>query len=219
MELGWKRRWSFLPQGLTPWRWRNSAWMMSKVQSAAYGSSLFPHLLLSVYMAIPVSGDTVLRSTCSQSQSHAPSCLQQGCWQWPIESYVWGPHGYPSVYAIWALILSKPYKNSGWPGHACQPSTINSPRDKDFKGAYQQPHKGLILETLDLQDLEEWPEPEQEQARELPLKWEHLFVHSDLDLGRTTLIKHKNEVTDQMPSKEHYQCIPLHMYNDVKPHL
>ena len=66
------------------------------------------------------------------------------------------------------------------------------------------PQKGWVLEALDLQGLGEWPKPEQEQARELLLKWEHLFVHSNLDLGKTALIKHKIEVTDWMPFKECY---------------
>ena len=82
-----------------------------------------------------------------------------------------------------------------------------------------QASKGWVLEALDLQGLTEWPESEQTQARELLLKWEHLFVHSDLDLGKTALIKHKIQLTDQMPFKEHYQCIPPHMYNDVRAHI
>ena len=36
--------------------------------------------------------------------------------------------------------------------------------------------KGWVLEALDLQGLKEWPESEQKQARELLLKWEHLFI-------------------------------------------
>ena len=44
--------------------------------------------------------------------------------------------------------------------------------------------KGWVLEALDLQGLSKWPESEQKQARELLLKWEHLFTHSDLDLGK-----------------------------------
>ena len=66
------------------------------------------------------------------------------------------------------------------------------------------PQKRWVLEVLNLQGLGEWPEPEQEQARELLLKWQHLFAYSNLDLGKTALIKHKIEVTDQMPFKEHY---------------
>ena len=81
------------------------------------------------------------------------------------------------------------------------------------------PQKGWVLEALDLQGLRERPKSEQEQARELMLKWEHLFACSNLDLGKTALIKHKIEVTDWMPFKEHYPCIPPHMYNDVRAHI
>ena len=82
-----------------------------------------------------------------------------------------------------------------------------------------KPHKGWVLEALDLQGLQEWPELKQKQARELLLKWEHLFACSDLDLGKTVLIKHKIELMDWMPFKECYQCIPPHMYNDVRAHI
>ena len=79
--------------------------------------------------------------------------------------------------------------------------------------------KGWVLEALDLQGLKEWPESEQEQARELLLKWEHLFVHNDLDLGKTALIKHKIRLTEQTPFKEKYRCIPPHMYDNVRSHI
>ena len=75
------------------------------------------------------------------------------------------------------------------------------------------------MEALDLQGLTEWPESEQNQARELLLKWEHLFAQSDLDLGKTALIKHKIQLTDQISFKESYQCIPTHMYNDMRAHI
>ena len=71
---------------------------------------------------------------------------------------------------------------------------------------------------LDLQGLGEWPKAEEEQARELLLKWEHLLTHSNLDLGRTALNKHQTEVTIvalQGPIPMH---IP-HINNDVKAHL
>ena len=65
----------------------------------------------------------------------------------------------------------------------------------------------------------EWLESEQKQARELLVKWEHLFTHSDLDLGKTALTKHKIKLTDQMPFKECYRCIPHHMYDDMRAHI
>ena len=75
------------------------------------------------------------------------------------------------------------------------------------------------MDALDLQGLQEWPESEQKQARELLLKWEHLFAHSNLDLGKTALIKHKIQLTDRTPFKECYQCILPHMYNDMRAHI
>ena len=51
------------------------------------------------------------------------------------------------------------------------------------------------------------------------VRWEHLFTHRDLDLGKIFLIKHWIELTDQMPFKECYWQIPPHMYNDGKAHL
>ena len=46
------------------------------------------------------------------------------------------------------------------------------------------PQKGWILEELNLQALEEWPEAEQQQARQLLLKWEYLFACSDPGHGK-----------------------------------
>ena len=82
-----------------------------------------------------------------------------------------------------------------------------------------KPQKGWVLEALDLQGLREWPKPEQEQARELLLRWEHQFAHSDLDLCKTALIKHKIEVMDWTSFNEHYQHISPHMYDDVRAHI
>ena len=75
---------------------------------------------------------------------------------------------------------------------------------RTFKESNPKSQKGWVLEALDLQGLKEWPESEQKQARDLLLKWEHLFACSDLDLGKTALIKHKIELMDWMPFKEHY---------------
>ena len=75
------------------------------------------------------------------------------------------------------------------------------------------------MEALDLQGLKEWPESEQKQARELLLKWEHLFAYCDLDLGKTAVIKHKIWLTEQTPFKERYRRIPPHMYNDMRAHI
>ena len=79
--------------------------------------------------------------------------------------------------------------------------------------------KGWVLQALDLQGLKECPESKQKQATELRLKWEHLFAHSNLDLGKTALIKHKIRLTEQTSFKERYRCIPPHMYDDARAHI
>ena len=79
--------------------------------------------------------------------------------------------------------------------------------------------KGWVLEALDLQGLKKWSESEQKQARKLLLKWEHLLAHSNLDLGKTALTKHKITLTDQMPFKEHYRCIPPHIYDNMRAQI
>ena len=79
--------------------------------------------------------------------------------------------------------------------------------------------KGWVLEALDLQGLVQWPESEQKQARELLLKWEHLFAHSDLDISKTALTKHKIKLTHQMPFMECYRHIHPHMYGAERAHI
>ena len=76
-----------------------------------------------------------------------------------------------------------------------------------------------ILEEFNPQGLEEWSKEEQDQARKLLVKWEHLFAHINLDLGKTSLNKHWIELTDWMPFKECYWWIHPQMYDYVKAYL
>ena len=43
-------------------------------------------------------------------------------------------------------------------------------------GSAHSPQNGWILEEMNLHGLEEWHDAKREQARELLLKWEHLFA-------------------------------------------
>ena len=72
------------------------------------------------------------------------------------------------------------------------------------KESNDKPQKEWVLEVLDHQGLKEWPKLEQKQVRELLFKWEHPFACSNLDLGKTALIKHKIEVTYQTPFEKCY---------------
>ena len=110
-------------------------------------------------------------------------------------------------------------QNSGWSGNPCQPGTTGGPPNQDCQRDYYKSTQRLGLGGFRPPGPKEWPESEQKQARELLLKWEHLFAHSDLDLGKTALIKHKIRLTEQTPFKERYRCIPPHMYDDVRAHI
>ena len=45
------------------------------------------------------------------------------------------------------------------------------------------------------------------------------FSKTDLDMGRTNLVKHHIKLTDPVPFKEAYRRIPPQMYDEVKAHM
>ena len=65
----------------------------------------------------------------------------------------------------------------------------------------------------------DWMEEQQQKAKEVIRKYSFLFAMGTLDLGRTNLVKHKIELTDYTPIKDHYRHIPLHQYEEVRKHL
>ena len=46
-----------------------------------------------------------------------------------------------------------------------------------------------------------------------------IFSWNDLDLGKTSIVKHSIKLTDPALFKEHYRCIPPRMYEEVKAHI
>ena len=44
-------------------------------------------------------------------------------------------------------------------------------------------------------------------------------MHTVTWIWTKLLTKHKVQLTDQTPFKEHYRCIPPHMYNDMRGHI
>ena len=45
------------------------------------------------------------------------------------------------------------------------------------------------------------------------------FAMSNMDLGKTSLVKHSNRLTDTTPFKECYQQISPSMYEEIRKHL
>ena len=46
-----------------------------------------------------------------------------------------------------------------------------------------------------------------------------MLAWNDLDLDKTSLIKHSIKLADLTLFKEHYKCIPPGMYEEVKIHI
>ena len=75
------------------------------------------------------------------------------------------------------------------------------------------------LDLIDLSGLENWPEQLQIEATEMLKRNAKVFSKTDMDMGRTNLVKHHIKLTDPVPFKEAYRRIPLQMYDEVKAHI
>jgi len=57
------------------------------------------------------------------------------------------------------------------------------------------------------------------RAQQVLGKWTHVFSKGITDLGKTNIVKHKIELTDNTPFKLPYRRVPPGMYEEVKQHL
>ena len=77
----------------------------------------------------------------------------------------------------------------------------------------------LLFEKIDLSGANEWSSEDQEKVKELFKEYGQLFALDDLDLGHTSIVKHKIELNDYRPFKDRYRRIPPHQYEEVRRHL
>ena len=77
----------------------------------------------------------------------------------------------------------------------------------------------LLFEKIDLSGVNEWSSEDQEKVKELFREYGQLFTLDDLDLGHTSIVKHKIELDDYRPFKDRYRRIPPHQYEEVRRHL
>ena len=76
-----------------------------------------------------------------------------------------------------------------------------------------------ILQKLDLSGIDDWDPQIQQEARDLIYKYACIFSRNDLDLGKTSIVKHSIKVNDPTLFKECYRCISPGMYDEVKTHI
>ena len=76
-----------------------------------------------------------------------------------------------------------------------------------------------LSDKIDLTGLGDWSWNEQKETWELITEYPSIFAISDMDFGKTSLLKHSIRLTDNTPFKDHYQWIPPSMYEEVWEHL
>ena len=76
-----------------------------------------------------------------------------------------------------------------------------------------------ILQKHDMSEIDEWQPQTQQEAQDLIHEYACIFSQNDLDLGKTSIVKHSIKVNDPTPFKECYCCIPCGMYDEVKAHI
>ena len=76
-----------------------------------------------------------------------------------------------------------------------------------------------LFKKLDLKGIVDWSETEQAEVHKLMTEFHYLFALSDLELGCTSLVKHKIRVDNPIPFKERYQRIPPQEFDKVRNHL
>ena len=64
-----------------------------------------------------------------------------------------------------------------------------------------------------------WTETDQQEALKFLTDYGVVFAKDDMDLGKTSLVKHQINLTDYRPFKERYRRIPPHQYEEVRKHL
>ena len=77
----------------------------------------------------------------------------------------------------------------------------------------------MFLSKLGLSGIADWPNEEQQEVRKLLAEHINLFALNDLDLGKTSVVKHHIKLTGYTPFKERYHHIPLCQFEEVRNHL
>ena len=67
--------------------------------------------------------------------------------------------------------------------------------------------------------IDDWDPQIQQEAQYLICEYACIFSQNDLDLGKTSIVKHSIKVNDPTQFKECYQCITPGIYDEVKTHI
>ena len=76
-----------------------------------------------------------------------------------------------------------------------------------------------MFTKLDLSGTQDWSKRLQQEVHDLMVEYQHLFTLNDLELGRTSKVKHEIKLSNPVPFKDRYRRIPQHEFDEVQSHL
>ena len=108
-------------------------------------------------------------------------------------------------------------EKDAWVGMNVMPNIIktsvpHSPDDKQVVQELTPVQLNQLFENLDLSGIEVWVKEDQEGVQSLIKEFGSLFTLDNLDLGKTSIVKHNIKLTDMVPFKERYKCISPHQF-------
>ena len=77
----------------------------------------------------------------------------------------------------------------------------------------------ILIDKFEAQLKENLSAEQVADVNSLLCKWQSIFALHDLDLGKTSKVKHHIRLTDETPFKEKYRNIPPALVNEVRQHL
>ena len=79
--------------------------------------------------------------------------------------------------------------------------------------------KNLLFSRVNLEGIRDWSEGLKTKTKDLFRDFAHIFALENLEMGHTSLVKHKIELDNCTLFKDRYQRIPPTLFDEVKTHL
>ena len=74
----------------------------------------------------------------------------------------------------------------------------------------------LVVEQIDLSSIKNWSRSLQQQVNKLLIEFQDIFALSNLELGKTNLVKHHIPVTNPVPFKDRHARIPPSQFEPLR---
>ena len=130
------------------------------------------------------------------------------------------------IFNISAKVLSIPPKAT-----LCEMQEVKILRHFDIEKKEKEQSAGINSQLVDQQKTEmclpdginldnaKLSEEEKEKATQVFSKWDSIFSKGPTDIGRTKLVEHRIDLTDDRPFKEPHRHIPPALIEEVREHL